>query len=123
MTQDLLFADDIRQAVRNAYAEIPTGGGEPITRRAYSAAELAGTPPGAVAWALGVGNPVRHADLEPGDTVLDVGSGGGIDTILAANRVGPTGHVIGLDLLEEMCARGRTHVREAGVGSWTGFIG
>lgn len=121
MTQDLMFAGDIRQAVRAAYAQIPTGGGEPVTRRSYSAAELAGMPAGAVAWALGVGNPVRHADLEPGDTVLDVGSGGGIDTILAANRVGPGGHVIGLDLLEEMCARGRMHAGEAGVASWTEF--
>ena len=123
MTQDLMFADDIRESVRAAYAQIPSGGGEPVTRRTYSAAELAGMPTGAVAWALGVGNPVRRADLQPGDTVLDVGSGGGIDTILAANVVGPTGHVIGLDLLEEMCARGRTHAREAGVGSWTEFIG
>lgn len=121
MIQDLMFADEIRQAVRAAYAEIPTGGGEPVARRAYSAAELAGLPPGAVAWALGVGNPVRHAGLEPGDTVLDVGSGGGIDTILAANRVGPGGHVIGLDLLEEMCARARIHASEAGVASWTEF--
>jgi SAM-dependent methyltransferase len=123
MTQDLMFTDDIRQAVRAAYAEIPTGGGEPVTRRAYSAEELAGMPSGAVAWALGVGNPVRHAEIRPGDTVLDVGSGGGIDTILAANRVGPGGQVIGLDLLEEMCARGRMHASEAGVGSWTEFRG
>ncbi|MGH8833673.1 MAG: methyltransferase domain-containing protein [Actinomycetes bacterium] len=117
----MMFADDIRQAVGTAYAKMPTGGGEPITSRAYSAEELADMPPGAVAWALGVGNPVRHADLEPGATVLDVGSGGGIDTILAANRVGPGGHVIGLDLLEEMCARGRMHASEAGVASWTEF--
>ena len=121
MTQDLMFADDIRQIVRAAYAEIPTGGGEPVARRAYSATELGGLPPGAVAWALGVGNPVRHADLEPGDAVLDIGSGGGIDTILAASRVGPGGQAIGLDLLEEMCTRGRMHASEAGVASWTEF--
>jgi arsenite methyltransferase len=53
--------------------------------------------------------------------VLDVGSGGGIDSILAARKVGPSGHVIGLDLLEEMCGRGREHAKQAGVELWTEF--
>ena len=74
-----------------------------------------------MAWALGVGNPVRYALLQPGEVVLDVGSGGGIDSILAAKRVGPEGRVIGLDLLEEMCERGRTHATSAGVDGWTEF--
>jgi arsenite methyltransferase len=78
-------------------------------------------PPRAVEWALGVGNPVRYARLQPGQTVLDVGSGGGIDTILAARRVGPEGHAIGLDLLEEMCERGRSHAAQAEVEGWTEF--
>ena len=65
-------------------------------------------------------NPVRYARLQPGQVVLDVGSGGGIDTILAARRVGPEGRAIGLDTLEEMCERGRTHATEAGVEGWTG---
>ena len=121
MTQDLMYQNEIRQAVRAAYAEIPTGGGEPVTRRAYSDDELGLLPPGAISWALGVGNPVRHAELRPGETVLDVGSGGGIDSILAALRVGPSGHVIGLDLLEEMCGRGRAHAKQAGVDAWTEF--
>lgn len=121
MTQDLMFTEEIRDTVRAAYSEIPIGGGEPVTRRSYSAEELEGVPAGAVAWALGVGNPVRHAGLRPGDTVLDVGSGGGIDTIQAARRVGPGGHVIGLDFLDEMCARARTHAVAAGVGAWTEF--
>ena len=121
MSHDLMFAEEIRQAVRAAYADIPTGGGEPVTRRSYTDEELAELPAGAVAWALGVGNPVRHAELQPGETVLDVGSGGGIDTILAARRVGPHGLAIGLDLLDEMCARGRAHAAEAGVTSWTEF--
>ena len=120
MTEDLMYQNEIRQAVRKAYAEIPTGGGELVTRRSYTDVELGLLPPGAVNWALGVGNPVRHAALQPGETVLDVGSGGGIDSILAARRVGPTGRVIGLDLLEEMCARGRagasrTRVRRSSV--------
>ena len=116
-----MFAEETRHAVRTAYAEIPTGGGEPVTRRSYSDSELADVPDGAMAWALGVGNPVRYADLKAGETVLDVGSGGGIDTILAARRVGPSGLVIGLDLLDEMCARGREHAAEAGVSVWTEF--
>jgi SAM-dependent methyltransferase len=121
MTQDLMYQQEIRRAVRDAYAEIPTGGGTPVTRRSYSDDELAHVPAGAIQWALGVGNPVRHAALRSGDIVLDVGSGGGIDTILAALQVGPTGRVIGLDLLEEMCGRGRDHAKQAAVDGWTEF--
>ncbi|HEX6194318.1 MAG TPA: methyltransferase domain-containing protein [Jiangellaceae bacterium] len=121
MTHDLLHQDEVRTAVRDTYSAIPTGGGEELTRRLYNADELAELPAGAVSWALGVGNPVRQAGLEPGQTVLDVGSGGGIDTILAARRVGPTGRVIGLDMLPEMCARAGANAREAGVGDWVEF--
>jgi SAM-dependent methyltransferase len=121
MAHDLMYQEEIRQAVRQAYTEIPTGGGEAVTRRSYTDDELSQVPAGAVTWALGVGNPVRHATLQPGEAVLDVGSGGGIDTILAARRVGPSGRVIGLDLLDEMCARGRAHTSEAGVAGWTEF--
>jgi ubiquinone/menaquinone biosynthesis C-methylase UbiE len=64
---------------------------------------------------------VRYAFLEEGQRVLDVGSGAGIDSILAARQVGPSGRVVGLDILEEMCARGRRHAEEAGVGDWTEF--
>jgi ubiquinone/menaquinone biosynthesis C-methylase UbiE len=60
--------------------------------------------------------------LQPGEAVLDVGSGGGVDTILAARRVGPRGRAIGLDLLEEMCERGRRHATQAGVEGWTEFL-
>ena len=63
-----------------------------------------------------VGNPVRYARLQPGQVVLDVGSGGGIDTILAARGVGPEGRAIGLDVLEEMCERGRGRRRGRGRG-------
>lgn len=119
---DLMFQEQIREAVRKAYSEIPSGGGEPVARRLYSEEELAEVPPGAVAWSLGVGNPVRHAGLRPGEAVLDVGSGGGVDTILAARRVGPTGRAIGLDMLEEMNERARRHAEEAGVGAWTEFV-
>ncbi len=120
--RDLMFQDEIKDAVRSAYAAISSGGGEAVARKLYSEQELAEVPPGAVEWALGVGNPVRYAFLEPGQVVLDVGSGGGIDTILAARRVGPTGRAIGLDPLEEMCERGRRHAAEAGVEDRTEFV-
>jgi SAM-dependent methyltransferase len=118
MTQDLLHQDEVRAAVRETYSAIPSGGGEAVTRRSYRPDELVGLPAGAVGWALGVGNPIRDAGLRPGQTVLDVGSGAGIDTILAAQQVGPTGRVIGLDMLPEMCARTAVHAREAGVDGW-----
>jgi arsenite methyltransferase len=121
MAKDLMFQHEIKEAVRDAYAGISTGAGETVARWLYSDEELAEVPTGAVAWALGVGNPVRYALLQPGEDVLDVGSGGGIDSILAARRVGPQGSVIGLDILEEMCERSRTHATEAGVDGWTEF--
>lgn len=121
MSQDMMFQEEILEAVRTVYSSIPTGGGEAVIRRTYSSAEVSGVPDAAIQWALGVGNPVRHAGLQAGDTVLDVGSGGGIDTILAARQVGPTGRVIGLDLLEEMCERARANAVEAGVDGWTEF--
>jgi arsenite methyltransferase len=122
VAEDLMFQEEIRQAVRQAYGAISTGGGASVARRHYTDQELAEVPAGAVQWALGVGNPVRFARLKPGQVVLDVGSGGGIDTLLAATRVGPGGRVVGLDVLEEMCERGRRHAAEAGVDGWTEFL-
>ena len=121
-TRDLMFQEEIKDNVRQAYASIETGGGETVARRLYSEQELAEVPPGAVEWALGVGNPVRYALLRPGETVLDIGSGGGIDTILAAHRVGPEGKAIGLDVVEQMLERARGHAAEAGVDGWTEFL-
>jgi len=122
MARDLMFQEELKQAVRQAYAGISTGGGDSVARRFYSDQELTQVPAGAVEWALGVGNPVRYAFLQPGEAALDVGSGGGIDTILAARRVGPEGRAVGLDVLEEMCERGRRHAAEAGVEGWTRFV-
>jgi arsenite methyltransferase len=121
MARDLMFQQEIKETVQRAYAAITGGAGETVARRHYSDQDLAEIPPEAVQWALGVGNPVRYARLQPGQTVLDVGSGGGIDTILAARRVGPEGRAIGLDVLEEMCERGRRHAAQAGVEGWTEF--
>jgi SAM-dependent methyltransferase len=122
MARDLMFQEEIKQAVREAYAGISTGGGESVARRLYTDQELAEVPTGAVDWALGVGDPVRYAMLQPGQVVLDIGSGGGVDTILAARRVGPDGRAIGLDILEAMCERARRHAAEAGVEGWTEFL-
>lgn len=117
-----MYQDEIKDAVRDAYGSIASGAGEVVAGRLYSEEELAELPVGARDWALGVGNPVRYAFLQPGEVVLDVGSGGGIDTILAAKRVGPTGRAIGLDIVEVMIDRANTNAAEAGVGDWTEFL-
>lgn len=121
MAQDLLFQQEVKQAVRSAYEQITAGGGDPVAERLYSQAQLSRVPHGAIEWALGVGNPVERAELRPGETVLDLGSGGGIDTILAAHEVGPSGRAIGIDLLDEMVERATANAREAGVDGWTEF--
>ena len=122
MAKDLMYQDEIRDAVRDAYGSIASGAGEVVASMLYSEEELAELPAGARDWALGVGNPVRYAFLQPGEVVLDVGSGGGIDTILAAHRVGPTGRAIGLDIVEAMIERARANAADAGVDGWTEFL-
>ena len=119
---DLLHQEDVTELVKTAYANLDQGGGFLAIEHMYSAAELEPLPLAAVDWALGVGNPVRHAGLQLGETVLDVGSGGGIDSILAARHVGPDGNVVGLDILPEMTARAAEHARAAGVGDRCSFV-
>src|SRR5213079_1739680 len=79
------------------------------------AADLAGLPELAVGASLGCGNPTALIDLRAGQTVLDLGSGGGIDVLLSARRVGPTGRAIGLDMTDEMLALARANAAAAGV--------
>jgi SAM-dependent methyltransferase len=88
---------------------------DPITADLYSDAEASGLPENAVLASLGCGNPTALADLHEGETVLDLGSGGGIDVLLSARRVGPTGKAYGLDMTDEMLALARANQEKAGV--------
>ncbi|HEX2036915.1 MAG TPA: arsenite methyltransferase [Chloroflexota bacterium] len=87
---------------------------DPITSEHYSADEAAGLPAAALQASLGCGNPTALAELHPGETVLDLGSGGGIDVLLSARRVGPTGFAYGLDMTDEMLALAEANRRRAG---------
>jgi arsenite methyltransferase len=89
------------------------GCSDPITADLYAAEETAGLPREAVAASLGCGNPTALIDLRPGETVLDLGSGGGIDVLLSARRVGPNGKVYGLDMTDEMLALARENQQKA----------
>jgi len=80
----------------------------------YAPEWLDAAPEGAIASFAGVGNPHERADIQPGDTVLDLGSGAGLDSIVASRRAGPEGRVIGLDLNPSMCSKARAHVAAAG---------
>ena len=88
---------------------------DPITKDLYGGAEKSVLPEKAVLASLGCGNPTALIALKPGETVLDLGSGGGIDVLLSARRVGPKGKAYGLDLTDEMLALARENQREAGV--------
>jgi SAM-dependent methyltransferase len=88
---------------------------DPITSNLYAEDQAAVVPPEAMLASLGCGNPTALADLKPGDVVLDLGSGGGIDVLLSARRVGPTGRVYGLDVTKEMLALAHENQRKAGV--------
>jgi len=127
-----MASGDIRDVVKNKYGEaarrVKAGeravcGGEdnlipccdPISSNLYDANETAGLPQAAVSASLGCGNPTALAQLNAGDCVLDLGSGGGIDVLLSAKRVGPTGKAYGLDMTDEMLALAHENERNAGV--------
>ena len=130
--------DDLKEAVRQTYGEaarrVTTGsagaccggssccgsstaldGANPITSNLYDVSQTGALPPEAVLASLGCGNPTALAELAPGETVLDLGSGGGIDVLLSARRVGPTGKAYGLDMTDDMLALARENQRKAGV--------
>lgn len=124
---------DIRKAVRRKYGEaalrVAQGGApccgsaaetlgvDPITTNLYSETEAASLPAQAVTASLGCGNPAALAELRPGETVLDLGSGGGMDVLLSARRVGPAGKAYGLDMTPEMLALARENQRKAGIAN------
>ncbi|MBO0826642.1 MAG: arsenite methyltransferase [Streptosporangiales bacterium] len=129
--------DDLRERVRSRYAAaataVGTGSGtsccssesccggaadeveEGFGAQLYSADERDSLPAEALAASLGCGNPFAVADLRPGETVLDLGSGGGIDVLLSARRVGPTGTAYGVDMTDEMLALANANKRRSGV--------
>src|SRR5512139_1600441 len=124
-------SSEIREIVKEKYgqaaARVKSGGGgccsassafgeeDPITKGLYAANETASLPEAAVLASLGCGNPTALAELSPGETVLDLGSGGGIDVLLSARRVGSEGKAYGLDMTEEMLSLARENQRKAGV--------
>jgi arsenite methyltransferase len=123
--------NDLREEVRQKYAEAATGAGcgcgdggccsdaGEFGSTLYDVSQRAELPDAAVLASLGCGNPTAVADLRAGETVLDLGSGGGIDVILSAKRVGPTGHAYGLDMTEEMLELARRNADEAGIANVT----
>lgn len=127
-----MSAEDIREVVKQKYglaalrvrgegssccAGSPDAGGacDPITSNLYSPQQSGEVPEQAMQASLGCGNPTALAQLNPGETVLDLGSGGGIDVLLSARRVGPTGKAYGLDMTDEMLALARANQMKAGV--------
>ena len=122
---------EIREVVKEKYGEaarrVTSGGSsccgaapardgccDPITSNLYDAVQTKGLPEEAMLASLGCGNPTALAQLKPGETVLDLGSGGGIDVLLSARRVGPTGKAYGLDMTDEMLALANENKRKAG---------
>ena len=121
--------DEVREAVRERYAAAAqqVSGGccdapaievdERFGAGLYADGETDGLPADAVAASLGCGNPMAVADLRPGERVLDLGSGGGIDVLLSARRVGPAGFAYGVDMTEEMLALARANAAAAGAAN------
>lgn len=116
MGDDLLAQEALRESVRDRYRAV-IGKTTEVALQLYSPAELAGLPEALAASALGVGNPGRRALLLPGEIVIDLGSGAGIDTIIAARQVAPSGRAIGLDTLPEMLEAAAANARTAGVAN------
>lgn len=114
MSRDLMHSAEVKDLVRTAYRHVPPTTAA-VAGRLYEPDELALVPGRAVRRALGVANHLRYAGIQPGQSILDIGCGGGIDTILAARHTGPSGRVIALDFLPEMLKRTAAAVAEAGL--------
>jgi arsenite methyltransferase len=114
MTRDLMHSAELKELVREAYASVSSDA-DSVARRLYADEELVGVPSATRELALGVGSHLRYADIEPGETILDLGCGAGIDAIMAARRTGPTGRVLALDFLPEMLERTATGAAELGL--------
>lgn len=112
-----MYSDEIHDLVHDAYAKLENPDGASV--RFYDSDELDALPEAARQWALGVGNPVRYAGLSTGEDVVDLGCGSGVDVLLAAKKVGPTGSATGIDFLEPMIERGRRLAVEAGADNAT----
>src|SRR5438093_9406221 len=119
-----MSGEEIKDTVKAKYGQAATrvldgqggsGGCEPVRSNLSDAGETAALPEGAVRASLGCGNPTALAELHAGEVVLDLGSGGGIDVLLSARRVGSTGKAYGLDMTDEMLALARENQRKAGV--------
>ena len=114
---DATMKDTVKEKYAEAAIKVLGGGAcgcDPVTDSLYDAAQTAGLPEGAVLASLGCGNPTALAQLRAGEVVLDLGSGGGIDVLLSAQRVGPTGKAYGLDMTDEMLALARANQAKAG---------
>jgi ubiquinone/menaquinone biosynthesis C-methylase UbiE len=110
-----MYRREIQDLVAGAYQKLQRPGGPGAMF--YTDEQLARLPEGARDWALGVGNPVAKADLKPGEIVLDLGCGAGIDTLLAAPEVSSTGRVIGIDFLASMIQRARAFAAHAAIAN------
>ncbi len=108
------IAQSVRKGAGGCCGPASCGCSDPITSNLYDAAQTSGLPQEAVLASLGCGNPTALAQLEPGQVVLDLGSGGGIDVLLSAKRVGPTGKAYGLDMTDEMLALARENQAKSG---------
>ena len=111
-----MHSDEVKDVVRRAYSGIDRST-EAVAQKLYGPDELAELPRSAIERSLGVANHLRFAAIRQGETILDVGCGGGIDTVLAARRTGPSGRVIALDFLPEMLDRTAAAAREAGLAN------
>lgn len=111
---DLMFRAEIVKMVREQYRALDLDQASPRAIAPYPDDVLSSLPATAARWSFGTGHPVGHAGLAAGQTVVDLGCGAGADAVLAARAVGPTGHVVAIDMLPEMCARARHSAQTAG---------